>query len=367
MREALLFCDNLVASGRHRGQALLSPDRLRIMQTFELLRQFIDDQCLAFFLGAGASLHTAYDPTNGNTDGSKTNRLPTAVELSEKFAALLGRSLPSGSSNNLVEVASYFEILTSRFTLAERLAELFDVHYAPGKLHRFLATLPASIPILTTNYDRHVERAFDDIGRPYHLVVNTLTGGAHRQLDAVWFPPGKKAPERIKDEYQSFDEFPIIFKVHGSVGLPHPFSDSFVISEEDYYRLAGREHVGTLVPTHIAALIANRSFVFLGYRLRDIHIRHALLQTGSRQRKSFVFNRTVSDFEKLYWRLLHLEAFELDAESFVDSMSAVMGSSTPRFDQLRNRVGRFALRVFERWINLQTASPKTRSTSSKVS
>jgi len=124
---------------------------------------------------------------------------------------------------------------------------------------------------------------------------------------------------------KSFVTLPLFSKYTEAIGIG---DYSFVISEEDYYDMAGRERTRELIPLHIGALLEKRSVVFLGYRLADIHIRHALLR--GQGRKHYVFTRTVTEFDKAYWKMLGVEGFAMNTDSFVEEMSrSLLGSSRP--------------------------------------
>lgn len=247
-----------------------------------------------------------------------------ATRKSDQLSAILDKF---GAPTDLLGLATYFEILRSRSALLEALTELLEVRYGPGRVHAFLAGLPNAPLVLTTNYDRFIERAFDEVGRQYHLIVNIKADERVRTDRFCWYAPVIGVPEIVKRDHFLDPDYPIIFKLHGSLGLPADLPGSLVISEEDYFKSAGRQFLGTLLPTQIAAAASGRTSVFLGYGLGDIHVRHALLRSRNRHRH-FAFNRTVSEFQKAFWRLLHVEAHELDCSQFAQRMAALLDHST---------------------------------------
>jgi hypothetical protein len=204
--------------------------------------------------------------------------------LAEELAERVGKQLPAGASGRLLETASFLQAFMDRRNLVDALYQIFNVDFPPGRVHQMLASLPGEPLIITTNWDCFIERAFDETGRPYHLVVNSVQefhNWQERELPrALWRRPGSHAFDWV-GEFSTFEGYPIIFKIHGSMGLPFESTDTFVITEEDYYRMAGREHLGSLIPRYIRGALAHRGpVVFLGYGLGDIHIRHAIRRRG---------------------------------------------------------------------------------------
>jgi hypothetical protein len=106
--------------------------------------------------------------------------------------------------------------------------------------------------------------------------------------------------------------------------MPEAFRDSFVITEDDYYEMAGREHKGTLIPREIHAKIAQSGVVFLGYGLGDIHIRHALLMKNNERYTRITVVREISDFQRRYWGSLHVEGLAMEIDEFVSQLSTVL-------------------------------------------
>ena len=291
-----------------------------------------------FFLGAGASLQEApEEPFNEDPDRPPhRRRLPTAQALAGAIAEKVGSILPDGAGNNLLEITSYFEAYFSRRELVDVLGELLDDRHGPGEIHRFLAEISLAPPrqrltrrnyshiILTTNYDRFIERALDAAGCKYHLVVNVLRRwSTNDKVRFLWVAPGGGIPSFVGQDHQFDEKYPLVFKIHGSLGMPEELRDTFVISEEDYYEMAGREHDHTLFPYEVQECVSRASIIFLGYALRDIHLRHALL-TAFSNAPHFLFNKMVSEFQKRYWLTRNVRGFECDCGTFAQSMRVAL-------------------------------------------
>jgi hypothetical protein len=108
----------------------------------------------------------------------------------------------------------------------------------------------------------------------------------------------------------------VIFKVHGTLGMPPPFDDTFVITEDDYYEVAGAEHKGRLLPFFVKAGVARSHLVFLGYALRDVHIRVALLRRFRTGGRHFAFTKHLTRMDHLRWHSQKVDAYALDVDSF---------------------------------------------------
>lgn len=110
---------------------------------------------------------------------------------------------------------------------------------------RTLARLPVR-HIWTTNYDRLIERAFSEIGRP----LTPVSGGKDLAL--------KVAPGAAR-----------LFKMHGSIDR----LDDIVISTDDYELY--RKNRGAFLPL-LQAHLSSMSMLFVGLSLTDPNVRHVL-------------------------------------------------------------------------------------------
>jgi hypothetical protein len=297
----------------------LSRDRHDYANVTRYIATYLGD--FTFFLGAGASRADEDQIREGSVGG-----LPSASELAHALAQKLGWPVPEGTPPDLISVASLFYEQAGRRNLAKTIEMLIDLDVRPARIHAYIATLPGAPLIFTTNYDRLIERAFTDAGRPYRLVVHTLE---RRESHTDWplclvYEPGSEAPvaQRSNDLWWN-DDAPTVVKVHGSVGMPDDFRDTFVITEDDYYEMAGRQHTGRLLPPHVAAKTTETGMVFVGYGLRDIHMRYQLIR-GRRDtgRGGFVFNKDVSDYQRRRWKQQGMAAFRASAGELAHDLAS---------------------------------------------
>src|SRR5690242_11699892 len=239
------------------------------------------------FLGAGVNFGTR--PTNESWQDPQSAFLPTAAELSGYLAHRA--SFPSDDvreRGDLAKVASYFVDTVARSTLRTRLHGIFAREYKPAPIHTYLARIARKsdadiekgekpgTPLLmvTTNYDDLLERAFQEAGRPYDLVVYP-TDSKDIAASVVWSPHGESKSEAILPNKLCIDlkKTNVIYKMHGSVDQKQRHLDSYVITEEDYIEFLSRMTTQSAVPAQFMRYFRERHFLFLGYGLADWNFR----------------------------------------------------------------------------------------------
>ena len=300
------------------------------------------------FLGAGASL-TAHD-AGTKFDGNDPQFLPRADELSDWLADEC--EFPPNEQHDLAKVASYFQVRATREDLVEYLRQVFCRDYPVGAIHRFLAEVPKPMLIVTTNYDDLIERAFEEAGKPYHLVMypesDELSGAV------LWWKPGAKEPERHAPSILPLDvgETTVIYKMHGSIRRNEEQRkwDSFVITEEDYVRFLSRMTAkGGAIPSRFMLHIRNSSLLFLGYGLRDWNLRvmleklrrtfgrddsvppaaggddaDAVLATQQEVKRSWAVQWRPSQLERILWDSRKVQIFDQELSAFAEALRKKM-------------------------------------------
>jgi hypothetical protein len=302
------------------------------------------------FLGAGASLTVHGD--DERFDGDDPKFLPRADELSDWLAEEC--EFPPNEQHDLAKVASYFQVRATREELVDYLRQVFSRDYPIGAIHRFLAEVPKPMLIVTTNYDELLERAFEEAGKPYHLVMypdsDELAGAV------LWWKPGAAEPERHAPSLLplNVDEATVIYKMHGSIRRAEEERkwDSFVITEEDYVRFLSRMTAkGGAIPSRFMLHIRNSSLLFLGYGLRDWNLRvmleklrrtfgrddavslpsdegdaEALLAAQQGTKRSWAVQWRPSQLERILWDSRNVQIFDQDLSVFADALRKKMKS-----------------------------------------
>ncbi len=154
----------------------------------------------------------------------------------------------------------------------------------PNQLHKFLAAQPRIMRekgyyppyplIVTTNYDRALEKAFEDAGEPFDLVFYANAIDALEE-DKFFHQKPNDTPKEIPapvNEYKelSFAQRPVILKLYGSVDRIQE-GESLVITEENYIEYLVTRNLNKLLPPKLLNKLTKRgtNLLFLGYPLGD--------------------------------------------------------------------------------------------------
>ncbi|EKU96207.1 hypothetical protein Lepto7375DRAFT_0185 [Leptolyngbya sp. PCC 7375] len=180
----------------------------------------------------------------------------------------------------LLQYLSQYAYLTKEGELYDRL-QCLELGCQPNQLHRFFASLPAVMRdkgyyppyplIVTTNYDRALEQAFEDANEPFDLVFYSNTIDAQERDKFVHQPPDGP-PQEIQEpnKYKglSFDERPVILKLYGTADQISE-GESLVITEEHYIEYLVSRDLSSLLPAKILGKLRTKrtNVLFLGYLL----------------------------------------------------------------------------------------------------
>lgn len=285
------------------------------------------------FLGAGASF--VERPVGAKWDATKPLFLPSGLELAHFLAE--EAEFPStdpGDRGDLAKVSSYYADIAGRRTLRERLREVLNHEFQGSLLHELIAALPVPLVIVVTNYDALVEQAFRAAGKPYDLVVYP----ADRKDIAnaiLWWPHGAqeplvKAPNELDIDLATTT---VIYKMHGTIVQEAEEWDSFVITEEDYVEFLSRMTASAAIPSLFYPFFRDRSFLFLGYSLRDWNLRVILKNLGKYLSKraagsdededqlpSWAIQRCPSELERQLWKKRKVNIFDIALDDFAKKM-----------------------------------------------
>ena len=247
------------------------------------LTKALDRGELVFFVGAGIS--ASYGTQPGLPLGADTTRI-----LTEE---LLGR--PVRASDTLMHVAQ--EVVWrdggSRQRLESVLVRLFSnnrVSFLPA--HSALAALGA--PIITTNYDTLIERAYQ---------------ARAKSVSVAW-----------KDIHTTTLAEPLLIKIHGTIEDP----GSCVITEDDYYHWLDREPE---LRDIVRGYLLTKTLCFVGYSLSDRNFRAMLrvlrLKFASIRRPGVLVAHAIDpeSYDQRYVTLsLGLHVHEADATTFLQNL-----------------------------------------------
>lgn len=289
------------------------------------------------FLRAGASF--VERPPGGKWEASEPLFLPSGLELAHFLAE--EAEFPStdpGDRGDLAKVSSYYADIAGRRALRERLREVLNHVYPGSLLHELLAAVPAPMVIVVTNYDTLVEQAFRAAGKPYDLVV--YPSDRKDIANAIlWWPQGAREPLVKAPNELDIDltRTTVIYKMHGTIVPETDEWDNFVITEEDYVEFLSRMMASAAIPSMLYPYFRDRSFLFLGYSLRDWNLR-VILKNLSKyfykraagsdddddQLPSWAIQRSPSELERQLWKKRKVNIFDLSLSEFASRMQQRM-------------------------------------------
>ena len=173
-------------------------------------------------------------------------------------------------------------------------------------MHTFVASLPAALRVagsknpllLTTQYDDALERALAAAGESYEVVAYVAAGRDRGRFLHV-APGGVSRVIDVPNTYAelSLDRRPIVVKLHGQADPGEARElESFVVSEDDYIDYLAQSEIANLVPVTIAAKLRRSHFLFLGYPLREWHLRVFLQRECWRQRGVELIDSLLPDY-----------------------------------------------------------------------
>ena len=183
-----------------------------------------------------------------------------------------------------LQYLSQYADLTDPSKLDEQLKKL-GLGCQPNQLHKFLAALTRIMRdkgyysgkngyplIVTTNYDRALEKAFEDAGEEFDLVFYSNAINALEQ-DKFFHQKPNDTPKEIPapvNEYKelSFAQRPVILKLYGSVDRIKE-KESLVITEEHYIEYLVTRNLSDLLPPKLLEKLRSigTNLLFLGYPL----------------------------------------------------------------------------------------------------
>jgi hypothetical protein len=273
--------------------------------------------------------------------GPQSNEGPA---LADRVAARFGLQTDTA---NLAWVSQQVFMSPGRLPLCQALrAETEAVQ--PSAIHRFLADVPAQLRaaghddaqlIVTTNYDTALERAFDDRCEPYDIALFVASGPNRGRFVHIPWWDLEQPRGAVIVEPDAYTRFPfddvlnidrtVIVKLHGGTTEPTIFdddlADNFVVTEDDYIAYLAQSPINKIVPAQILSKIRSSSFLFLGYPLREWHVRVFLQRVWDGQPlgwRSTVVAPRVDLIERRRWANLSVDVVEEALPAFTGSLAA---------------------------------------------
>lgn len=206
--------------------------------------------------------------------------LPSWTELIRPLA----QEIDVPADTDPLKIAQYYELERGRHALIQYVLDATDAsNRQPTDTHFCLAQLPVQT-WLTTNYDDLIERAFSKRKTRYRKVVQD-----------------QDLP------YLSSDETSLV-KMHGDREQPN----SIIITEQDYFTYFKRF---PLVQIKLANLLAEKSFLFVGYDSTDPDFRQIYSEIAfelrQHQRMSYALMFDVDKFTVNELRARHIQVINI--------------------------------------------------------
>lgn len=282
---------------------------------------------------------------------------PSALELAEALAAKAEYTCAEWPLP-LLSVSSYHEFVLQRTGLWSALHDIFSSKCNPTPTDELIARTArwylghaeasADYLVITTNYDRLIELAFNSAGVPYCVLTVDKND---RYVDAAFSPNMQRWQKLTDDDYREFvrqcqeQKFPsaymlptkrrpiaIVFKIHGCLFPLREGRDSVVLSDEDYIEYLNRlsDNAGML-PAIVKTTMQSRTprdskgFLFAGYSFSDWNVRsiyRAVLEGRARGQSTvdYAVLLKVSPYESAFFRESTIHLLETDLSAFVEKL-----------------------------------------------
>jgi SIR2-like protein len=264
-----------------------------------LVQGIRDEECL-LFLGAGAS----------TVPGGQVG-LPTGGELSRQLATEC--EYPGPDKSDFLRVCQYYELMQDGHRLRRSIIRKLSVPgLMPGKLHTLIAGLPIKC-VITTNYDKLMELAFQIAGKHPQVAIYDINGEPSNRSVLI------------------AESTPLVYKLHGAMDDP----STMLCTEDDIVQFLACIILGDppLLPV-VRQLFESHTILFIGYGLKDWNIRTMIRAMRGKKRagwiKSFALQRqfdtstvAAADWQQsvLYWdKKENVRCLDIDAIPFVEEL-----------------------------------------------
>ncbi len=256
-----------------------------------------------------------------------------ALQLAERFR------YPRSEPSEVPRISQFAAAMRGYGPLYDELRMLVAAADEPTSVHHFFASLAPLLRergerhqlLVTTSYGSSLERAFAEAGEEVDVVSYIATGRnrgkfGHRAPDGTFFVID--APNTYAAEL-SLDRRTVILKIRGHVDTLDGASDSFVVTEDDYIDYLGRADVASGVPVGLAATLRRSHFLFLGYTIRDWHLRLVLGRMWGGDvlaYRSWAVHPGPGPAERELWSRLDVDLVETPLELYVQALADAVGA-----------------------------------------
>lgn len=169
-------------------------------------------------------------------------------------------TVPHKIRKNLTAASQYIENFKHRKTLVSFMTEAFQGKPAPTSLHRYLTSLPKTLPLIVDVwYDSTTSAALE--GQKNYGQIQGVSRAEHfNEWVQYYRADGTLAEESEVEKWET-----ILYKPLGSISP----EKNFIVSDSDYVEVLTEIDIQTPIPQVVQKLRTDRSFLFLGCRFRN--------------------------------------------------------------------------------------------------
>lgn len=241
------------------------------------------------FIGSGLS-----KPPYPSVNDFKQKVLDEPIVINRKISNV--RTALNNVSDEMIsfeDAAQFYEIYAGEEELLNKIKYNFDTPEKPKKVHTDIWKLPNVKWIYTTNWDCLIE---DALGKPQQTPQIITNASKIRDI-----PEGRR----------------VVFKPHGCARTSENRNE-FVITRNDYLNYSNKRPLEWLRTQYD---IATKVFLFLGYSLNDLNIRHIITEASKYSKiKAFAVLTETNGPESEYWDKLGVKIVEMSVENFIDEL-----------------------------------------------
>ncbi len=231
--------------------------------------------------------------------------------------------------------------------LKDALSNIATHPYEPNKLHEFLARLPKTLnyetPILivTANFDRTLERAFEEAKQPFDLVsyIDSKKCFLHQK-----FRKDNQKPPNIvlKDEkliskpndYKEFDfyAYPVILKLYSPVDWAKKKDENFVSTEDHFINYLAQRPIGDMLVADILNKLQNNHIWFLGYGLSNWDERvplHRIWNGKKHRRQWWAVQSNPKALDISLWQKNDVKLITMPLEHYIKKLDQLLQQLSP--------------------------------------
>jgi tetratricopeptide (TPR) repeat protein len=253
------------------------------------LIEAVKAQRCVLFLGAGASKEAR------NGDGAKP---PDANQLRDILAnRFFKKEMPNRDVMAVAEMA--IAISGSAAQIYEEVRKAFT-GFAPQTAHRLIPTFGWKA-MATTNYDTIIEDSYKDVTTRIQQVV-----------------PIVKDDEPIDERLREFQDPVPYLKLHGCLNHIHDADIPLVLSREVYSTYSKNR---SRLFMRLKDMAFEHTFIFVGYRLDDSHIRELIYNLGPGKRPRWYMVTPSAEPEDIaFLATKNIELIKATFGSFMDTL-----------------------------------------------